>query len=117
MNDINKKTMALAARSVFAEMYNNKKDIYIVVAEYIVRLLASFDVTFTIDDIKDKLEIEYGFSIPQAVIKTAIKVILKKKLYGTDIIKNGITYSIIKYPNKFDDAIDEKNSYLKKKTK
>lgn len=113
MNDINKKTMALAARSVFAEMYNNKKDIYIVVAEYIVRLLASFDVTFTIDDIKDKLEIEYGFSIPQAVIKTAIKVILKKKLYGTDIIKNGITYSIIKYPNKFDDAIDEKNSYLK----
>lgn len=114
VSDINNKTMALAARSVFAELYNKKKDIYLVVAEYVVRTLDLLDVSFAIDDVKDLLEGTYGLSIPQSVVKVAIDRIGKKKLYNVEIKKEGLYYSIVKRPQGFNDDIDKTNDYLQK---
>ena len=113
MNDINKKTMALAARSVFAEMYNNKKDITSVVSEYIIEILNEIALSFSIEEMQNKLLDKYGISIPSSIVKSALKKIVKEDICGVSIKKQGVYYSIEKRPCEHKADVDEKNTHLK----
>jgi hypothetical protein len=90
----------MASCAIFRNLYDNKKDIYDVIAEYIIIIIyVENKYNFSIGDINQTLERKYGFSLPDAVIKTTIANRLKKK-------------NIISYENGFYklNKIDEKRS-------
>lgn len=69
----------LASVSLFRELYDNKKDIYDVISEFLratisISALKSFNVT----ECNVKLEEYFGFQIPDAVIKTCLRNRLRK---------------------------------------
>jgi hypothetical protein len=72
----------LASLAVFRELYNTQADIYGVIAEFLKSTISTnCKHEFSLTEISELLNDEFGFKIPQAVIKAALKRIdfLKKK--------------------------------------
>ncbi|QXN63869.1 hypothetical protein [Serratia fonticola] len=84
MNTITKGIMEdqrlLASAALFRQLHENKKDIYDVLGEFlcstiVIHQLWEFDVT----KCSQKLNSDYGFDIPEAVVKSCLKNRIKKK--------------------------------------
>ncbi|MCL6335192.1 hypothetical protein EXT66_14305 [Pectobacterium carotovorum subsp. carotovorum] len=70
----------LASAALFRQLHENKKDIYDVLGQFlcstiVIHQLWEFDVT----KCSQKLNSDYGFDIPEAVVKSCLKNRLKKK--------------------------------------
>lgn len=70
----------LASAALFRQLHENKKDIYDVLGQFlcstiVIHQLWEFDVT----KCSQKLNSDYGFDIPEAVVKACLKNRLKKK--------------------------------------
>ncbi|HFD6682099.1 TPA: hypothetical protein ACS724_003264 [Providencia alcalifaciens] len=70
----------LASAALFRQLHENKKDIYDVLGQFlcstiVIHQLWEFDVT----KCSQKLNSDYGFDIPEAVVKSCLKKRLKKQ--------------------------------------
>ncbi len=77
MSSIDGKTRSLAARISFAHLYDQKEDIYSVILEYVLSIIDDLGVVFSVEDAARKIEEKYSINVPDAVIKTALKRLLK----------------------------------------
>jgi len=77
----------LASVALFRKLYDNKKDSYDVLAEF---LRASINIrnlwTFTIEDCSEALKASFGFQIPSAVLKSC----LRRRLKGEVELAHGV---------------------------
>lgn len=89
---MNKTDIYLASFATFKILYNQKKDIYDVIKEFIKDILYKYQSTsLSVDKIVSYLEDEYDFYIPSAVVKTTLR---KLKKEGVVNIKDKIYYLI-----------------------
>ena len=71
-DDMSKKR--LAACAVFRELYESKKDIFGIIAEFLKSvIIENKKHTFDSTEITQFLRTTYGFDIPEAVINTSYK--------------------------------------------
>ena len=110
-----KKQNLIASLALFSELYNNKRKISEVLADFIISAmqLKNF-VPCNSTDIKLMLKDEYGFDIPESVIRTTLKglkkdnkVTLKNKEYHfnqKEIINKNNSFEI---RNKINEKTDE----------
>lgn len=73
MNRISDKKKCMASLAVFRDLYNQKKDIYSVIAEFeklaiAEKALSSFNLQWMVNTIKH----DYGLDLPSAVVKRAL---------------------------------------------
>lgn len=69
----------LASAALFRQLHENKKDIYDVLAQFlcstiVIHQLWEFDVT----KCSQELNSDYGFDIPEAVVKSCLKTDSRK---------------------------------------
>lgn len=108
----------LLSLSVFKKLYDDDKDIYTIISSFIKCELSERTTPFSLFEITDKINEEYNFKIPQAVIKTSLN---KIKLEGY-IKLNNSEYEIIKsiestvIKQDSEEAIKEKEYVLTKIT-
>jgi hypothetical protein len=87
----------LASAALFRELYDNNKDIYDVISEFIrASILLNSNWAFNVTECTHDLETTFGFQIPDAVINTCLKKRLKKN--NELVLERGI-YSVT---DKFD---------------
>ena len=73
MNNNKEESKCLASLAVFRELYNKQKDVYGVISEFLNEIISSNGMhQFTIKEISNLLNITYDFSIPDAVVRTAV---------------------------------------------
>lgn len=99
----------LASYALFKGLFDNGKDIYGVIAEYLKKIISEKGLyNFTLDEITNYLNKEYEFNIPNAVIKTALNRI-------ENLTKISANYSV-NNPNDFisTNFNEVENSYQKK---
>lgn len=79
----------LSSVALFSELYNNsKEDIFEIIGEFIIGVcIHNSKYSFSVTELKLLMESDYGFDIPEAVLKTVLNNRLSKKL-----IKNGTSY-------------------------
>ncbi len=123
-----KENKILASVAVFSELYDNKKDIYDVIAEFVkAAVVSEAKWTFNTSDVSQLLEKNFDFKLPDGVIKSVLKNRLKRD--GVIAFENGfytVTSDEIKkedklaveftlaqtnYSNTFDDLV----SYMESK--
>lgn len=69
----------LASAALFRELYDNNKDIYDVISEFIrASILLNSNWAFNVTECAHDLETTFGFQIPDAVINTCLRNRLKK---------------------------------------
>lgn len=75
MTEKEKKPYSLiAAYAVFGNLYENRKNLYEVIRCFIAYTIECSPIyCFTLDEIKSKIEVFFGLSIPAPIIKTALK--------------------------------------------
>ncbi len=76
------KNKMLASLAVFRELYDENKDIYQIIADFLLNIIQSKSLNgFSLKEISEELNNTYQFDIPDAVVKTALKKIkfLKKR--------------------------------------
>ncbi|HAI96788.1 MAG: hypothetical protein CL866_08180 [Cycloclasticus sp.] len=74
-----KDTRLLASAALFRELYDNDKDIYDVISEFIrASILLNSNWSFNATECAHDLETTFGFQIPDAVINTCLRNRLKK---------------------------------------
>jgi hypothetical protein len=86
----------IASLAVFRELYDKNKDIYDVLRLFIITFIVDHNIkSFTETSLTQKLNNEYHFKIPEAVIKISLKRLsfLSKK-YGEYIVDNSNIPSI-----------------------
>jgi len=107
-----KENNLLASVALFSELYNNNKDIYDIIAKFLIEAIRSKKKwSFTSIDATGLLEEVFDFKIPDAVIKTTIKNRLKRD----DIVSlhNGvytINTSTINSENEFAENLETTKS-------
>lgn len=75
-----KENKILASVALFSELYNNKKDIYDVIAEFIkAAILSESKWTLNATEATQLLDKVFDFKIPEAVVKTTLKNRLKQE--------------------------------------
>jgi hypothetical protein len=73
MNKTLEESKCLASLAVFRELYNSEKDIYAIISEFLTELIVSTSKhNFNLTEITAELNLEYDFSIPEAVVKTSL---------------------------------------------
>ncbi|WP_267740539.1 hypothetical protein [Myroides injenensis] len=79
----------LSSVALFSELYNkSKEDIFEIIGEFIVGVcIHNTKYTFTATELRMLMESDYGFYIPEAVLKTVLNNRLSKRL-----IRNGNNY-------------------------
>ncbi|MEG0984015.1 hypothetical protein [Algoriella sp.] len=79
----------LSSVALFSELYNNsKEDIFEIIGEFIVGVcIHNSKFTFTVTELKLLMETNYGFDLPEAVLKTVLNNRLSKRL-----TRQGINY-------------------------
>ncbi|UDQ98850.1 hypothetical protein AAEX28_01880 [Lentisphaerota bacterium WC36G] len=71
VSDTNK---TLAAYAFFRELYDSKKNIYDVIADFLAEIIISKKMAnFHLADITNLINEEYGFQLPSAIIKKSLK--------------------------------------------
>ncbi len=69
----------LAALAVFRSLYDNRKDIFTIICEFIKDVIYSHKLyTFNVTQITDLLKNDFDFRIPEAVVTTALNRIAQK---------------------------------------
>ncbi len=76
MNKKNNSDLLLSL-AVFKKLYDEKMDIYQIISSFIKCQLKDQKTDFGLVDMTNKVNNEYGFDIPQAVIKTSLKRIIQ----------------------------------------
>lgn len=104
----------LSSVALFSELYNNsKEDIFEIIGEFIVAVcIHNSKYSFSVTELKLLMDTNYGFDIPEAVLKTVLNNRLSKKLsrQGTNYFfdSSNITQDErIKY--NFDDITSEQD--------
>lgn len=104
----------LSSVALFSELYNNsKEDIFEIIGEFIVAVcIHNSKYSFSVTELKLLMVNNYGFDIPEAVLKTVLNNRLSKKLsrQGTNYFFDSSNISqeeIIKY--NFDDITSEQD--------
>lgn len=79
----------LSSAALFSELYNNsKEDIFEIIGEFIVGVcIHNSKFNFTVTELKLLMETNYGFDLPEAVLKTVLNNRLSKRL-----TRQGINY-------------------------
>jgi hypothetical protein len=73
MVEIKEESKCLASLAVFRELYNNDKDIYSIICEFLKEIITSHAKhQFTLTEITALLNDTYDFKIPEAVVNTAL---------------------------------------------
>lgn len=68
----------LTALAVFREMFDNRKTLYDILREFVVGVIASQRLfSFTSITMKSELENNFGFHIPEAVVKSVLNSLSK----------------------------------------
>lgn len=89
MNEIQEQCKILASLVLFRELYDKEKDVYGVIAEFLNEIIAvNQKRNFNLTEITNLLNSTYDFSIPEAVINTAIRRLNLKKEKGFFIVDN-----------------------------
>lgn len=72
----------LSSVALFSELYNNsKEDIFEIIGEFIIGVcIHNSKYTFTVTELKLSMDKNYGFDIPEAVLKTVLNNRLSNKL-------------------------------------
>lgn len=72
----------LASAALFSELYNNsKKDIFEIIGDFIVGICIHKSLySFTVSEIRRLMEVEFGFDIPEGVLKTVVNNRLSQRL-------------------------------------
>lgn len=80
----------LASLAVFRELHDSKKDVYEIISEFLREIISSnAKYQFNLTEISQLLNETYDFSIPDSVIKTAIKKLdFLKKEKGYYVVQN-----------------------------
>lgn len=74
MSDIKDISKRLASLAVFREIYNSKKDVYGVIAEFLNEIIAAEGLhQFNLTEITNLLNATFDFSIPEAVINSSLR--------------------------------------------
>jgi hypothetical protein len=74
-----------ASAALFGELYNNDKDVYDVIGEFIIAALEiDKKWIFTSNEVTDMLNKSFDFSIPESVVKSSIRSKLVKKGIATN---------------------------------
>ena len=115
MNDKIKNTQKqniLLSFSVFKKLYDEKKDIYEIIASFIKCELSNPSLyEFSLNEMTQKINSKYNFDIPQAVIKTSLKRITKSgglELKHEKYIKNKILENVTTIDKDSNSAEEEK---------
>jgi len=90
MNKTLEESKCLASLAVFRELYNSEKDIYAIISEFLSELIVSNSKhNFNLTEITAELNLEYDFSIPEAVVKTSLnRLPFLTKIKGAYSVKN-----------------------------
>ena len=73
MKSSKEESKLLASLAVFRELYDSKKDVYGVIAEFIREIIISrAKYQFNITEIVQMLNSIYEFSLPEAVVKVSL---------------------------------------------
>jgi len=89
MKDIKEESKLLASLVVFRELYDNQRDIYGVIAEFLKEIIsANRKHRFHLTEITYLLNSTFDFSIPEAVVNTALQRLDLQKEEGFFIVKN-----------------------------
>ncbi|MDP1624213.1 MAG: hypothetical protein Q8L64_00435 [bacterium] len=89
MKNIKEESKLLASLVVFRELYDVQNDVYGVIAEFLKEIIAvNGKYQFNLTEITNLLNNTYDFSIPEAVINTALRRLDLKKEDGFFIIQN-----------------------------
>jgi hypothetical protein len=74
MKNIDNESRLLASLAVFRELYDSKKEVYGIIAEFIKEIIISkAKHQFNIREITQLLNSDYEFNIPEAVVNTSLK--------------------------------------------
>ena len=104
---ISDKYKCMASLAVFREMYEAKKDIFSIIADYITGVIIEKGLTyFSETDMVEYLNSECGFEIIQAVVKTSLKRVKFVKKVDGKTMEYSVDWNKIK---------TEETEYLKKK--
>lgn len=72
MDRISDKKKCMASLAVFRVLYNGKKDIYTIISEFIKLIIANKNIVhFELQEMIGWICTEYGFKLPEAVVKRA----------------------------------------------
>lgn len=90
MKTKNQESKLLASLALFRELYDSKKDIYEVIAEFIKEVVVSkAKYQFNITELTIELNTTYEFSLPEAVVNASInKLDFIKKSDGLFVVDN-----------------------------
>ncbi|MBU1193641.1 MAG: hypothetical protein KKE62_15160 [Proteobacteria bacterium] len=90
MTQINEESQRLASLAIFRELYDNQKDIYTVISCFLDEIITNQGKhEFNITEITNLLNKTFDFSIPDAVVQTALrKLEYLKKEEGNFIVTN-----------------------------
>lgn len=73
MEEIKEESKCLASLAVFRELYNNDRDIYSIICEFLKEIITSqAKHQFTLTEITALLNETYDFKIPEAVVNTSL---------------------------------------------
>lgn len=89
MADIKEESKCLASLAVFRELYNNNRDIYAVIGEFLKEIISTNGKhQFSLTEITRLLNDTYDFTIPEAVIGTSLN------RFGKSLTKNQGIYTV-----------------------
>lgn len=89
MERISDKRKCMASLAVFRQLYNSKKDIYNVISEFAKQVILDKDLySFNLEEMKSYMNEIYGFELPSAVIRSALRLIdfIQKQNKNTYIV-------------------------------
>lgn len=74
MKNVDEEKKVLASYAVFRELYDNKKDVFDIIGEFLKeRIVSESKYQFTSTDITKLLNSHYEFTIPEAIVVTALR--------------------------------------------
>ena len=94
MKDIREESKLLASLVVFRELYDKQKDVYGVIAEFLKEIiLINGKHQFNLTEITNLLNNTYDFSIPEAVVNTALRRLDLRKEEGIYFVQNSPNFN------------------------
>ncbi|HNE05596.1 MAG TPA: hypothetical protein PLT08_13805 [Anaerolineales bacterium] len=88
MKNVKEESKLLASLTVFRELYDKQKDVYGVIAEFLKEVIVKNGKRkFNTTEITNLLNNSFDFSLPEAVVNTAIKRLNLPKEDGVYIVQ------------------------------
>jgi hypothetical protein len=114
MRNINEENKFLASLAVFRELYNAEKDVYGVISIFLTDLIKNnVKYSFSIEEITDKLNSDYEFNIPPAVVSTSLgRLKFLEKKQGNYVVNDFSKINNIDLDEKQNEIISHNNLIL-----